>query len=282
MKNFARVAVTAVAMAGALVVGLSVASASSSPASPPATPPNTGRVFTAAVVDPQTQPETLFRAIAPCRVVDTRASGGPLANGASRSFYVGGTFGFKPQGGLTGGCGVPAGATAVAAVVTAVTPVSGGFLKAWVAGSTAPNSSILNYPAHTTAGTGVTLPLRSTGGQGVSIANYGGPTQLIIDVQGYYIPQIQALISGDGSVSSGTARIVSTSHAGTGFYYITLDRPARECAPSAVTYNLTRYASVGLSSSSTPNTISVAVWDLNATTHREESTDFPFFLTVTC
>ena len=49
-----------------------------------------------------------------------------------------------------------------------------------------------------------------------------------------------------------------------------------------MTYNLFRYASVGLSSSTTPNTISVSVWTLDTTTHQEVPSDFPFFLTVTC
>jgi hypothetical protein len=282
MKSIARAAVTAVAMAGALLIGLNMASASSSPPPPPAVPADTGRVLTPTAVTPQTNPESLFRTVAPCRVVDTRIKGGALANRAARSFFVGGTYGFAPQGGLTGGCGIPAGATAVAAGVTAVTPAGGGYLKAWPAGSAEPNSSIVNYPAHVTTGSGVTLALRGGAGQGLSIRSFGGPTQLIVDVQGYYIPQIQALIGSDASVSTGTARIVSTSHSGTGFYYITLDRPARECSPSAATYNLYRYASVGLSSSTTPNTISVSVWSLDPTSHRETPTDYPFFLTVTC
>lgn len=281
MKSIARVTVTAMAMAGALVIGLNMASASSSPPTPPVLPPNSGKVLIPAG-ESQTQPETLFRTVAPCRIVDTRAQGGALASGATRSYYVGGTSGFAPQGGQSGGCGVPSAATAVAAVVTAVKPVNGGYLKAWPAGTAEPNSSILNYPANTTAGTGVTLAVTQFFGQGVSIRNFGGPTQLIIDVQGYFIPQIQARFGSDGATSSGTPRIVGTSHSGTGFYYITLDRPARQCTPIAMTYNLDRYSAVGLSSSTTPNTISVSVWSLDPTTHKEVPTDFPFFLTVTC
>ena len=281
MKSITRVAVTALAMAGALVIGLNMASASSSPPTPPAIPADTGRVMTPSVVTLQAQQESLFRPVTPCRVADTRQVGGPLGNNGARSFYVGGTGGFTGQGGKSGGCGVPSNAVGVAAVIAAVKPSAGGYFLAYPAGSAAPNSSVLNYSATTTS-SGVTLPLNSNGGQGLTVRNYGGPTQLTVDVQGYYISQIQALINSDASVSSRTTRIVSTSHAGTGFYYVTLDRPARQCAPSAATYNLYRYASVGLSSSSTPNTISISVWTLDATTHKEVPTDFPFFLTVTC
>lgn len=281
MKALTRLAVTATAVAGALVLGLTLASASPSAPSP-AVPAGSGRVLTAAVQLPQSQPETLFRTVAPCRVADTRVIGGALGNGTARSYVVGGTTGFAPQGGTPGGCGIPSGATAVAAVVTAVTSSGGGYFKAWPAGSAPPNSSILNYTGHAATGTGVTLALRSGGGQGVSISNNGGPAHVVIDVQGYYIPQIQALIGGGGVISAGTPRVLSVSHPGTGFYSITLDRPARECSPSAATYNLYRYASVGLSSASTPNVISVSIWNLDPTTHKATQEDYSFFLTVTC
>ncbi len=282
MKQILRIGMTAVAVVGALVVGLTAASASSAPTGTPPAAPAVGRMTPAVASDPQTQPETLFRPVTPCRIVDTRLAHGALASGAVRDFYVGGTFGFAPQGGLAGGCGIPSGAVAVAAVVTAVSPQGPGYLRAWAAGSTEPNASILTYPAHTSAGSGVTLPLRSTGGTGLRLHNFGGPVQVVIDVQGFYLPQIQALIGGSGVIDAGTSRIVSTSHPSTGFYYVTLDRPARQCSPQATTFNLYRYASVGLSSSSTPNTISVFVWQLDPTTHKEVPTDYTFFLTVTC
>ena len=89
------------------------------------------------------------------------------------------------------------------------------------------------------------------------------------------------MIGAGGTLDTGSSRILAVTHAGTGFYYIDLDRPARECAPAAITYNLDHYASVGLSASTTPNRISVATWNLNAS-HVETAADLSFFLTVTC
>jgi len=44
----------------------------------------------------------------PCRIIDTRVSGGFLSSGVSRDFKVAGTIGFEAQGGTAAGCGVPA------------------------------------------------------------------------------------------------------------------------------------------------------------------------------
>ncbi|MET3806879.1 hypothetical protein ABIB25_003899 [Nakamurella sp. UYEF19] len=281
MKKWTQIVITATAVTTALVVGLS-ASSSAGAASPQQAAPTIQSPVQPAAFTPQTNPESLFKPVAPCRIVDTRLAGGSLGNGTTRTYFVGGTTGFAPQGGKSGGCGVPVGATAVAAVITAVTPVHLGYFKAYPAGTTAPNSSVLNYPAGITIGSGVTLPLKAGVGQSLTIYNFNGPTQMIIDVQGYYIPQVQALVASDGSLLSSTPRVVSVSHPGTGIYYVTLDRPARECSPNVSTFNLYRYASVGLSSSNTPNVITVYVWYLDSTTHLENPTNYDFFLNVTC
>ena len=63
-----------------------------------------------------------FTPVAPCRILDTRLAGGPLAPGAPRSFVVAGTAGFGAQGGREGGCGIPAGAAAVEMNFVVVSP----------------------------------------------------------------------------------------------------------------------------------------------------------------
>jgi hypothetical protein len=236
-----------------------------------------------AAAEPQTTPETQFVAVAPCRIVDTRVAGGPIAPGASRAFYVGGTTQFVSQGGQAGGCGVPLAATGVAATVAVSKPAGAGYLAAWANGAAQPTAATLNYvKAAGAISTGTTLTIHAGVAQSLRVKNQGPPASVIIDVSGYYLPQIQGLIGSDGSLSTGTSRILSASHPGTGSYYVTLDRPARQCSPSAATYNLYRYASVGLSSSTTPNVISVYVWSLDPTTHKEVPSNYPFFLTVTC
>ena len=80
--------------------------------------------------------DLVFVPVRPCRVIDTRLAGGPLAPGEERQFVISGTVGFEAQGGTPGGCGVPRsaivrGATAVALNLVAVNPQGPGNLRAW-------------------------------------------------------------------------------------------------------------------------------------------------------
>jgi hypothetical protein len=265
----------------ATVVGIGSASASPASNNLFTATPAPAAAAPAAAIDPQLSPETVYTAVKPCRVADTRAGGGILGTNVTRSFYVAGTFGFAPQGGTSGGCGVPIGATSVTVTIAAVGPRGAGNLIAWAAGGAQPNASVLNYFAEFAVSSGATVPLAATSSPQLSVRNTGPAVHVVLDVTGYYRPQIQALIGGDGSIQAGTGRIVSTSHAGTGFYYLTLDRPARQCSPSAVTYNFGHYASVGLSSSSTPNVVSVSTWNVNSAGSAVLA-DLPFFFTATC
>ena len=56
----------------------------------------------------------------------------------------GGGTAFAAQGGTSGGCGIPLGASLVEVTVTAVDAGSG-FLRAWPAGKAMPNATFLNY-----------------------------------------------------------------------------------------------------------------------------------------
>ncbi|MDQ2836574.1 MAG: hypothetical protein M3Y42_09065 [Actinomycetota bacterium] len=276
MKSWPRIALAATV---AIAVTLGITSASTAATR---TAPVSPMVVPATAQDPQLQPETHFVPIAPCRIVDNRVAGGALHNGVTRAFYASGTVGFAPQGGKSGGCGIPAAASAIAASITAITPSGNGYLIGWANGAAQPKASVLDYfPEHGVTA-GVTLAIRSGGGQSFNLKNQGPTVNVVVDATGYYIAQIQALIGSGGAILAGTSRIVSTSHPGTGSYYLTLDRPARQCAPVVTTFNLFRYASTGLSSSSTPNTISVYTWVLDATTHKEVASDYDFFISINC
>ena len=189
----------------------------------------------AAAVGLNSAQETAYVPVTPCRIVDTRQAVGALKNGVTRTYYVGGTTGFAPQGGKSGGCGVPVGATSIAATVTAVSPTGGGFLRAWPANETEPGATLLNYPAHLATGTGSTISLQSTVARSLKVKNYGGPTQLVVDVQGYYLPPIAADINGDGSFYGHTTRVLSVSHPGTGQYQVGIDRTVEGVCAAQVT-----------------------------------------------
>ena len=170
--------------------------------------------------------------VTPCRIVDTRLSGAGFGNGTTRSFFVTGTQMFVPQGGTSGGCGIPTSAQAVTATLTAVSPTRSGFVRAWAAGGPEPTATLLNY-ATTNTGTGATVPIRSGGTAALTVKNHTGATDLVIDVTGYYAAQLQAYVAITGTVIHHTSRFVGATKTGTGTYTVTWDRNVAGCAAQA-------------------------------------------------
>ncbi|MCU1504464.1 MAG: hypothetical protein JWM12_3818 [Ilumatobacteraceae bacterium] len=116
-----------------------------------------------------------FQPVTPARIVDTRSNLGatPFQAGAQQRIQV------------TGTAGVPAGATAVVANITATEATSAGFVTLWNCAGARPNASTLNYQAGQNIPNSATIPLDSAGG---ICASAYAPTQLIIDVTGFDAP----------------------------------------------------------------------------------------------
>ncbi len=185
----ARGSIGAVVATAILAAGLGVAGVGTEAALSPSTPP--------AAADPV--PGGLgLTAINPCRVADSRTAtpqgagtGGRRTDGTTWQVQVGGTgAGFAAQGGTAGGCAVPDGATAVEVSITAVDPIGTGFLRAFAAGGTAPAATFVNYTSAVGITNTGTVPLAAPGtldgALDLAIANFGGQTHLVVDVQGYY------------------------------------------------------------------------------------------------
>ena len=122
-----------------------------------------------------------FYTLTPCRLADTRAPAGPfggpaLASGAQRVFIV------------PGRCGIPAGARAVAANVAVTQTDSAGHLTAWVGGTSAPATSVLNFRAGQTRAANAVLSLGPSGDLVVRATLVSGNAHLILDVSGYFAP----------------------------------------------------------------------------------------------
>jgi FG-GAP repeat len=118
-----------------------------------------------------------YYALPPCRVVDTREGGAPLAGNSDRPFRV------------VGFCRVPLAAGAVAASITVVEPGDRGNLRIYPAGGVAPVASALNFAAgRTRAGNGI-FPLGESGFIGVRCdmpAGSAAAAHFVLDVQGYF------------------------------------------------------------------------------------------------
>jgi hypothetical protein len=194
------------------------------------------------------QNENSFIPITPCRILDTRKGPGKLQVSAPKEIDVRGDEGtFTVQGGNPGGCGIPAGATAIEATITAIDSGSG-FLRAWPANIAQPNATFLNYDsAFNVSNTGaITLcggsnSLSCNANKDLSLQAYGSATHLVIDVGGFYIRQMAAKVSSTGTLLAGN-RVASTLRLATGQYEVTFDRNIQGCTFLATAAPLTGFA----------------------------------------
>lgn len=153
--------------------------------------------FAATPAWPQAAANSVFVAVAPCRIVDTRATAaGAIAGGSTRAFNVVGVSNYSAQGGSPAGCGIPGFAAAglptvnaVAMNVIAVTPSAQGNLLVYPTNVTPGISSTLNFPGPSVplnVANGVIVQVRSDApGNDVSVKP-SQTTHLVIDVTGYF------------------------------------------------------------------------------------------------
>ena len=224
--------------------------------------------------------EDRYVSIAPCRIVDTRAgtgvNGTPFAALQTRTFYVGGTTGFAPQGGVSGGCGIPVGATAISATMTAVTPTGGGYLRTWPNGQAEPTATFLNY-AGKSIGSGGTMSINQSSAYALKIRNYSGSTHVVVDVTGYYAKPMAALIQSNGATYDGTNRVLNSGKVATGVYWVELDRSTRYCQATANSYNTISFAKVDTFIEAQSDRIRVTTYNTAGT-----PIDSWFYIVVNC
>ena len=119
-----------------------------------------------------------FIPVPPCRIVDTRWPSGPfggpeMAAGATRSFDI-------PQS----TCGIPSTAVAYSLNATVVPDGFLSYLTLWPTGETQPYVSTLNSDGRVKANAAI-VPAGTNGGVSVYVSN---PTQVILDIDGYFVP----------------------------------------------------------------------------------------------
>lgn len=153
----------------------------------------TGKVAVA-VTNPDTQGATLnpgffyapapsvadFFTVSPCRIVDTTDPTGPLGGPALTANQTR-TFD------LTGPCGVPAGAKALALNITVLNPTAQGNLQMFPGNAMPLGTSTLNYAPGLNLANNAVLPLATDGTGTLGVRNASaGTTGVLIDVVGYF------------------------------------------------------------------------------------------------
>jgi hypothetical protein len=124
-------------------------------------------------------PGSSFYTVTPCRIADTRNPVGPLGGPA---LPAGTTRAFQ----LTGSCGIPESATAVAANLTVTGPSLGGALRAFPTGGPTPDTTTLSFSANRARANNAILGLGAGGQVSIQCDMPDGSTDLIIDVVGYF------------------------------------------------------------------------------------------------
>jgi len=140
-------------------------------------PGTTGRIRNFSVAVPLAG--TSFHTLTPCRIADTRDAAGPrggpaLMTGTSRSFP------------LTGVCGIPPTAAAVAANMTVVLPTSEGHLTVYPAAGSVPLASAVNFHSGVVRSNNAILSVGASGQITVSCVMTSGSTDFVLDVTGYF------------------------------------------------------------------------------------------------
>jgi hypothetical protein len=128
--------------------------------------------------DSPSTPGLQFVPITPCRVVDTRNAAGPfggpeLSGDSVRSFTI-----------PSGSCGIPSTAQAYSFNVTVVPNGTLGWLTIWPTGQAQPHVSTLNSDGRTKANAAI-VPAGTGGAVSVFVTD---PTQVILDINGYFVP----------------------------------------------------------------------------------------------
>lgn len=135
--------------------------------------------------------DLVYAPVTPCRILDTRVTGGAITANGSRDFnaVVGSGGNFSSQGGSATDCGVvAAGQAAVVINLTAVTPTGAGFATAYPFGATRPLASSVNYTAGAIVNNSIVVKLPSPLTTKDFTVYTFAASDHVADIVGYYAP----------------------------------------------------------------------------------------------
>lgn len=163
--------------------------------------------------------DLVFVPITPCRIIDTRVSGGAIAANTTRNFDVTSTSSYAGQGGSATDCNGAgnAGSYAAAAInFVAVTPSAGGYITAFPLNASQPTASTLNYTAGAVVANFAVVRLDQTAAADEMSVYTFAQTHLVADIVGYYRnssqPVFECVDSGE-TINSVNAGATSNANA---------------------------------------------------------------------
>jgi hypothetical protein len=170
--------------------------------------------------------ESNFVPITPCRIVNTQNPAGKLNVGEVRSYRMSGTT--ADQGGAVA-CGIPSTASALELTITAVGAEGNGYLRVYPSNQAEPNATFLNYTNLFNAENAGTVRVAGGLGNNLSVKAYQRRTHVVIDVLGYYVPELMAVVSSAGNIVRGNGSAQADKE-GTGVYRVNFNRNVSGCA----------------------------------------------------
>lgn len=140
--------------------------------------------------------DLVYVPVTPCRILDTRLAGGPIAAGATRGFDVSAASSYSAQGGSSGNCGVGAAGSFAAAAITftVVNPPGQGYITAFPYNTTRPVAATMAFGGGGLA-TNTSVVKLDQGGLSSEMSIYSpGQVHVVGDIIGYFTaPQPTAL-----------------------------------------------------------------------------------------
>lgn len=273
MKTRTRLAIAALAVAASVGGSVAAVAATSGGVHQPQ---SKSSVTSTMALPIDTTTEAKFTAIRPCRIVDTRVTGGAIHTGSPRSFLAASNSSLAAQGGNPLGCGIPSAAVAIQANVVTVGASGSGYLKIYPYGASAPGASYMNYRDGEALANGGTITLNTAGLKHFTVLAASHSTHVVIDVSGYFVKPMYAFVQGDASLGT-NSRATGATKLNTGTYQVDFDRDVSKCAYHATTYSGS-YDVLLQPRFLDSHGVYVYLSSSNGTT----PTDSAFYLTVTC
>jgi hypothetical protein len=131
--------------------------------------------------------DLVYNVLTPCRILDTRVTGGTILSGETRNFIaynVGGDF--TAQGGTAASdCGIPAYAAAVVVNITDVLPPQNNFITIWPFGEAKPTTATILGVKNGNVSNETVIKITQGGASHFSAFAFG-KADLVGDVVGYF------------------------------------------------------------------------------------------------